>query len=72
MVTGHPTSHIAAGTVASFRIWRGSRSSVVRDPALKNVTAVLLAAVKVAFHIGVRYPRKQETLACVIFAKAAW
>ena len=35
MVTGHPTSHIVAGTVASFRIWRGSRNAVVRDPAVK-------------------------------------
>ncbi len=35
MVTGHPTSHIVAGTVASFRIWRGSRNAVVQDPASK-------------------------------------
>jgi len=35
-VTGHPASHFAAGTVASFRIWRGSRRLGCAGPGLKN------------------------------------
>jgi hypothetical protein len=41
-VTGHPTSHFAAGTVASFRIWRGSRRLGCAGPGLKNRDSELI------------------------------
>src|SRR5271156_3225235 len=66
-----PLRHrVAAGTVASFRTWRGSRPSLAQDPAIsggqsrKLLQRVFLLRALLQYHSGVLATADDEFVSC--------